>query len=65
MCVYIYTASTPRPRLFYGYVWNMGWLRSARSIKLYVLFAKYSLFYMALLQKRPIIISILLTEATP
>jgi len=33
--------------------------------KLQVSFAEYSLFYMALLQKRPIILSILPTEATP
>jgi len=43
----------------------MGWLRLVGSIKLQVSFAEYSLFYRALLQKRPIILSILLTEATP
>jgi len=43
---------------------DMGWLRSVGSRKLYVSFAEYSLFYRALLQKRPIILSILLTEAT-
>ena len=43
----------------------MGWLRSVGSIKLQVSFAEYCLFYRALLQKRPIILSILLTEATP
>ena len=43
----------------------MGWLRSVGSIKLQVSFAEYCLFYMALLQNRPIIISILLAEATP
>jgi len=42
----------------------MGWLQSVGSIKLYVSFAEYSLFYRALLLKRPIIWSIL-TEATP
>jgi len=42
----------------------MGLLRSVGSIKLYVSFAEYRLFYRALLQKRPIILSILLTEAT-
>ena len=31
----------------------MGWLRSVGSIKLYVSFAEYRLFYRALLQKRP------------
>jgi len=39
--------------------WSVG------SIKLYVSFAEYSLFYRVLLQKRPIILSILLTKATP
>jgi len=42
-----------------------GWLRSVGSIKLHVSFAEYRLFYRALLQKRPKILSILLTEATP
>ena len=31
----------------------MGWLRSVGSIKLYVAFAEYRLFYRSLLQKRP------------
>jgi len=44
---------------------TMGWLRLVGSIKLQVSFAEYSLFYRALLQKRPIIWSILLTVATP
>jgi len=47
------------------HVCGMGWLRCVGSIKLYVSFAEYSLFYRALLQKRPIILSILLTVATP
>ena len=42
----------------------MGRLRSAGSIKLQVYFAEYPLFYRALLQKRHIILSILLIEAT-
>ena len=44
---------------------HMGWLRSVGSIKLYVSFAEYRLFYRSLLQKRPIILSILLIVATP
>jgi len=55
MCVLVCTCITIQPvppRL-------VGW------IKLHVSFAKYRLFYRALLQKRPIILSILLTEATP
>jgi len=53
------------------YTWDdmpwvtMGWLRSVGSMKLQVSFAEYRLFYRALLQKRPIILSILLTKATP
>jgi len=43
----------------------MGWLRLVGSIKLQVSFAEYRLFYRALLQKRPVILSIQLTEATP
>jgi len=44
---------------------NMGWLRLVGSLKLYVSFAEYHLFYRALLQKRPIILRSLLVEATP
>jgi len=43
----------------------MGWLRLVGSIKLQVSFVEYCLFYRALLQKRPVILSILLTKATP
>jgi len=43
----------------------MGWLWLVDFLKLDVPFAEYSLFYRALLQKRPIILSILLTKATP
>ena len=46
-------------------VFGMGWLQSVGSIKLKVSFAEYRLFYRALLQKRPVILSILLTKATP
>jgi len=45
--------------------YHMGWLRSVGSIKLYVSFAEYCLFYRALLQMRPMILLILLTLATP
>ena len=41
-----------------------GWLRSVGSMKLMVFFAECRLFYRALLQKRPIILSILLIKAT-
>jgi len=43
----------------------MGWLRLVGSIKVYVSFVEYCLFYRAILQKRPIILSSLLAEATP
>ena len=43
---------------------NMGWLRSVGLIELYASFAEYPLFYRSLLQKRPIILSILVTKAT-
>jgi len=44
---------------------DMGWLRLVGSLKLYVSFAEYSLFYGALLQKRLIIVRSLLTVTTP
>ena len=43
---------------------HMGWLRLVGSIKLQVSCTEYSLFYRALLQKTPVISSILLTAAT-
>ena len=45
--------------------WVMGLLRLLGSLQLYVSFAQYSLFYMALLQKRPVISRSLLIVATP
>ena len=44
---------------------HMGWLRLVGSLKSYVSFAEYRLFYRALLQKRPPILRSLLIEATP
>jgi len=43
----------------------MGWLRLVGSLTLKASFAKYRLFYRALLQKRPIILRSLLIVATP
>jgi len=43
----------------------MRWLRSVGSIKWWVSLAEYCLFYRALLQKRPIILSMLLTKDNP
>ena len=48
-----------------GHHVHMGWLWSVGPIKLYVSFAEYRLFYRSLLRKRPIILSILLSVATP
>jgi len=44
---------------------DMGWLRSVSFLKLQVSYAEYSLFYRALLQKRPMISRSLLIVATP
>jgi len=43
----------------------MEWLRLVGSLKLQVSFAECRLFYMALLQKRPIILRSLVIVATP
>jgi hypothetical protein len=42
----------------------MGLLRLVGSLKIYVSFAEYHLFYWALVQKRPVILRSLLTDAT-
>jgi len=44
---------------------GMGWLQLVGSFKLQVSLAEYSLFYRALLQKRPVILRSLLIVATP
>jgi len=44
---------------------SMGWVRIVGSFKLQVSFAEYSLFYRALLQKRPMILRSQLIVATP
>jgi len=56
--------STISADLVRAYV-TIGWLRLVGSIQIYVSFAEYSLFYRAPLQKKPIILSMLLTEAIP
>jgi len=43
----------------------IGWLQLVGSSNLQVSFAEFSLFYRALLQKRPLILRSLLIEATP
>jgi len=50
---------------FFSIFSAMGWLWLAGSLKLYVSFAQYSLFYRALLQKKPKILGSLLIVATP
>jgi len=44
---------------------DMGWLLLVGSFKFDVSFSEYSLFYRALLQKRPVILRSLLIVATP
>ena len=44
---------------------GMEWLPLVGSVKLQVSFAEYSTFYMAVLQKRPIVLRSLLIVATP
>jgi len=43
----------------------MGWLRLVGSLKLWVSFAEYRLFFRFLLQKKPVILRSLLLAATP
>ena len=62
-CVRIYTGYYTLIR--FDVFGGMGWLQVVGSIKLQVSFAEYRLFCRALVQKRPIILLILLTEATP
>jgi len=49
----------------YDIAYHMGWLQLVGSIKSWVSFAEYGLFYRAIVQKRPVILSILLPKATP
>jgi len=50
---------------WYQFCFDIGWLWWAGAWKLQVSFAESSLFYRALLQKRPIILRSLLIVATP
>jgi len=64
-CVAFFLMGTGSEALcMYTYV-SMGWLRLVGLIQLQVTFAEYRLVYRALLQKRPINLSILLAKATP
>jgi len=65
ICIYIYIYIYISTHLYVHTHIHMGWLRLVGSIKLKDFFAEYRLFYRALLQKRPIISSILLSVATP
>jgi len=62
-----YESSPPCTLLHTRYISHIaiGWLRLVGSLKLYVSFAEYRLFYRALLQKRPIVLRSLLIVATP
>jgi len=62
--IYIYIYIYTHTHYIYTNI-HMGWLLLVGTIKLQVSFAEYCFFYGALLQKRPIIVSILLTKATP
>jgi len=69
VCMYIYVCIYACICLYQGCTEckggaGMEWLRLVDSLKLYVSFAEYSLFYRALLQQRPIIFRSLLIEAT-
>jgi len=52
MCMYVQMRPMRAKR---EAVYGMGWLGLVGSLKLYVSFAEYHLFYRSLLQKRPII----------
>jgi len=62
MCAHILSPAPPSPP---PPLTPIGWLRLVGLSKLQVSFAEYSLFYRALLQKRPIILRSLLIVATP
>ena len=64
VCMYLMWHMMHFTRISYA-ISLMGWLRLVGSIKLYVSFAEFSLFYRALWQKKPMIWSILRTVATP
>ena len=77
MCIGLFRPIAKRDQVAIGHVYiyihidivlvrdaHMGWLRSAGSMKLKVSFAGKCLFCRALLHKRPVILSILPTEAT-
>ena len=60
--LHAYSTCTPRVLMKRA---CMRWLRLVGSLKWYVSYVRYSLFYKALLQKRPIILCSLLIVATP
>ena len=65
VCMFVLVVSICIPVTSETKTAHMGWLRSVGSLKLKVSFAEYSLFYRALLEKRPIILRSLLIVATP
>ena len=64
---YVYTYDTSSWKRMLNHVANadMGWLRQVGSIKLLISFAKEPYKRDYILHKRPTILSILLTKATP
>jgi len=63
--IYIYVPSSNASGGVSPIASGRGWLQLVGSLKLWVSFTEYSLFYRALLQKRPIILRSLLIVATP
>jgi len=67
-CVWKYFTRALINLIYLHYLYDpkaMGWLRLVGSLKSYVSFAEYRLFYRALVQKRPTILRSLLIVATP
>ena len=70
LCVYSLYSLTPCYNVTTSHFWRldlgaMGWLRLVGSSKLQVSFAEYSLFYRALLQKKPVVFRSLLIISNP
>ena len=64
-CIYIYIYALTYIVTDKTYISTMGWLPTVGSFKLQVFSAEFSLFYRAVLQKRPIISRSLLIVSTP
>jgi len=62
---YSHTPGSGGSRCTHIFLLRMGWLRLVGSLKLYVSFSEYRLFYRALLQKRHVSLRSQLIVATP